>query len=237
MNETFQIISPIFTRVKKDGSHRVIFNLKKLNESVSYYHFKMDTVETALKLMTENYYMTSLDLKNAYYSIPIAEEHQKYLEFVWNNQLYAFTCLPMGLSSSPRIFTKLMKPFFTTLRSKFGYKYINYIDDSLYFGDTYKECEQITLTAAQLLTSVGFTIHPEKSAVQPTLVIEYLGFLLNSTKMTVKLIDKKAIRIFDICKQFFSKDKVFTIRQLSFRWVLAFMFYWGRIWSTSLPPY
>ena len=27
-----QVISPIFTRPKKDGSHRVIFNLKRLNE-------------------------------------------------------------------------------------------------------------------------------------------------------------------------------------------------------------
>ena len=213
--ETCQVISPIFTRVKKDGSHRVIFNLKKLNESVSYHHFKMDTLETALKLMTENCFMTSLDLKNAYYSIPIAKEHQKYLKFVWNNELYAFTCLPMGLSSSPRIFTKLMKPVFATLRSKFGYKCISYIDDSLYFGDTYNECEQVTFTAAQFLTSVGFTIHPEKSAVKPTQIVEYLGFLLNSTKMIVKLTDKKALRIIDVCKQFFSKDTVFTIRQVS----------------------
>ena len=213
--ETCRVISPIFTRVKKDGSHRVIFNLKKLNESVSYHHFKMDTLETALKLMTENCFMTSLDLKNAYYSIPIAKEHQKYLKFVWNNELYAFTCLPMGLSSSPRIFTKLMKPVFATLRSKFGYKCISYIDDSLYFGDTYNECEQVTFTAAQFLTSVGFTIHPEKSAVKPTQIVEYLGFLLNSTKMIVKLTDKKALRIIDVCKQFFSKDKVFTIRQVS----------------------
>ena len=60
--EKSQVISPIFTRGKKDSSHRVIFNLKKLNESVSYHHFKMDTLETALKLMTENCFMTSLDL-------------------------------------------------------------------------------------------------------------------------------------------------------------------------------
>ena len=39
LNETYQVISPIFTRAKKDGSHRIIFNLKKLNESVSYHQF------------------------------------------------------------------------------------------------------------------------------------------------------------------------------------------------------
>ena len=37
------------------------------------------------------------DLNDAYYSVPMALEHQKYLKFVWWNQLYAFTCLPMDL--------------------------------------------------------------------------------------------------------------------------------------------
>jgi len=36
--EKGQVTSPIFTRPKKDGSHRVIFNLNKLNESVSHHH-------------------------------------------------------------------------------------------------------------------------------------------------------------------------------------------------------
>ena len=74
--EDGQVISPIFVRPKKDGSHRVIFNLKRLNEAVSYHHFKMDTLETAIKLMRPGCYMTSIDLKDAYYSIPIAPEHQ-----------------------------------------------------------------------------------------------------------------------------------------------------------------
>ena len=108
-HEDGQVISPIFTRPKKDGSHSVIFNLKKLNESVTYHHFKMDTLETAIRLMRPGCYMTSIDLKDAYYTIPIAEEHQKYLKFIWRDQLCAFTSLPMGLTSSPRIFTKGLK--------------------------------------------------------------------------------------------------------------------------------
>ena len=44
------IISNIFVRPKKDGSYRMILNLKPLNEFVDYHHFKMDTFQTALKL-------------------------------------------------------------------------------------------------------------------------------------------------------------------------------------------
>ena len=131
-HEDGHVISPIFTRPKKDGSHRVIFNLKKLNESVTYHHFKMDTLETAIRLMRPGCYMTSIDLKDAYYSIPIAEEHQKYLKFIWRDQLYAFTSLPMGLTSSPRIFTTVLKPVFSYLRSPFGHICLGYIDDSSY---------------------------------------------------------------------------------------------------------
>ena len=51
-HESGEFISPIFTTPKKDGSHRVIFNLKALNAYVTHYHFKMDTLETAIRLMT-----------------------------------------------------------------------------------------------------------------------------------------------------------------------------------------
>ena len=68
--------------------------------------------------------MTSIDLRDAYYSIPVSPTYRKYLKFIWRDQLYQFTCLPMGLSSSPRIFTKIMKPVFAHLRSEWGHCYM-----------------------------------------------------------------------------------------------------------------
>jgi hypothetical protein len=73
----------------------------------------MDTLAAILSLVTPEVYTASIDLeylKHAYYTIPIAEEQRKFLQFVWNEQLYEFCVLPMGLTSSPRIFTKVMKP-------------------------------------------------------------------------------------------------------------------------------
>ena len=57
--------------------------------------------------------MASFDLKHAYYTIPFAAEHRKYLKFVWGGQLYEFQSLPLGLTSSPRIFTKIMNTLIT----------------------------------------------------------------------------------------------------------------------------
>ena len=66
--ETGQVVSPIFVREKKDGSHRMMLNLKSLNENIKYKKFKMVTVQTALQLITQNSYFASIDLWNAYYS-------------------------------------------------------------------------------------------------------------------------------------------------------------------------
>ena len=127
--------------------------------------------------------MTSIDLKDAYYSIPIAEEHQKYLKFIWRDQLYAFTSLSMGLTSSPRIFTKVLKPVLSYFRSQFGHTCLGYIDDSFYLEDGYTECEEATLHTIQLFVSLGFRIHPGKSVIIPTQILESLGFILNSIVM------------------------------------------------------
>ena len=130
-----QFVSNIFLRPKKDGSMRTIINLKGLNEFIVYHHFKMETFEYALSLIRPNCYLASIDLKDAYFTIPMAEEHRKYLRFQWRNKLWQFTCLCFGLSSAPRIFTKVMKPATATLRN-LGHISANYIDDSLLIGDT-----------------------------------------------------------------------------------------------------
>ena len=56
-----------------------------------------------------SYFMGSIDLEDAYFSIPIHKSSRKYLRFKFLNKLYEFTCLPFGLNISPYIYTKLMK--------------------------------------------------------------------------------------------------------------------------------
>ena len=60
-----EYVSNIFVRPKKDSTYRMILNLKRLNESVVYHHFKMSTLQSAVQLMTKNCYMASIDWKDA----------------------------------------------------------------------------------------------------------------------------------------------------------------------------
>ena len=80
---------------------RVILNLKNLNEHVTYEHCKMETRQMAARLITKDCFMASVDLKQAYFMVRIAEEHKKYLKFQWRGKLYQFTALPNGLACAP----------------------------------------------------------------------------------------------------------------------------------------
>ena len=98
----------------------------------------METLRTALQLIRRNCFFGKMDLKEAFFSVSIYE-FRKYLKFIWQVKLYAFTCLPNGLSTASRIFTKVLKPMFSTLR-KLGHTNVAYIDDSLLQSDTFEGC-------------------------------------------------------------------------------------------------
>ncbi|KAK3106325.1 hypothetical protein FSP39_017740 [Pinctada imbricata] len=208
-----EYISNIFIRPKKDGSHRIIFNVKDLNETIEYHHFKMDTLKSAIQMMTRDCWFASVDLKDAYYSVLIDRNHRKYLRFLWQDCCYQFRCLPMGLTSSPRVFTKLLKPVFAMLRQN-GFNSVIYIDDTCLHGRTYEECNNNILNTVTMLDNLGFTVHPEKSVLKPVQEISFLGFLLDSTKMIVKLLPEKKQELKQECLNFMKKREA-TIRQLA----------------------
>ena len=205
-----EVISPIFTRQKKDGTHRMILNLSRLNSTVSYYHFKMETLMTALTLITKDCFMASIDLKDAYYSVPIFSEHKKFLRFFWRGNLFEFNVLPNGLSPGPRWFTKLMKPVFALLR-KDGHTSTSFLDDSLLVADTKDNCMKNVEDTAGLLTKLGFIIHPTKSIFEPTTQIQYLGVVIDSVTMKVTLTPERKLHLKSGCL------KLITIRQCTIR--------------------
>lgn len=211
-HEVGEVISSIFTTPKKDGSYRMILNLKKLNTEVTYHHFKMDTLATALRLMSDNCFMASIDLKDAYYSVPIHDKFCKYLRFEWKGNLYQFVCLPNGLAMAPRKFTKLMKPIYALLRQQ-GHISSSFLDDSLLIGDTEEECQANVLATVDLMRKLGFVIHPSKSVFIPSKEIQYLGVILNSETMTVRLTKQRADSIKADCMHLLKNGQRVTIRQ------------------------
>ena len=208
-----QVISPIFLREKKNGEFRLVLNLEKLNRYIPYKHFKMENFEQAISLINQGDFLASVDLRHAYYSVKIAEEQQKFLCFTWQGVTYQFTCLPNGISEGPRLFTKLMKPIFASLRQA-GYIITSFIDDTLICSHSYSGCLQAIQATISLLQRLGFFINVEKSVLTPTQCIEYLGNIINTKTMTVSLPERRLLKIRTGCAHLLRQD-ITPIREVA----------------------
>ena len=102
-----QFVSRIFIVKKANGGNRLIIDLSYLNSFISKVHFRMEGVRDLKAMLQTNDFMASIDLADAFYSIPLHPISRNYVTFELNNQRYAFNVLSFGLSSSPRIFRKI----------------------------------------------------------------------------------------------------------------------------------
>lgn len=208
-----QFISNIFLRPKSDGSSRLILNLKTLNKYVSNKHFKIEDYKTVTKLIRQDCFMATLDLKDAYFLVSINKKYRKYLRFYFKGSLYQFNCLPFGLNCAPRVFTKIMKPVISLLRSK-GLVSNLYLDDFLLLGESFEECQKNVLVTQDTLTKLGFIINFKKSSLVPRQSCIYLGFKYDTKEFTVSLPEEKISRLIRLT-QTFKEKTVFKIRDFS----------------------
>ena len=154
----------------------------------------MDSIETAMNLVTKGCWMASIDLKDAYYTVKIDKNFQKYLKFWYNNKLYKYRAYANGLSSCPRKFTKLLKPILCDLRQR-GYTICAYLDDLLLISTSYTHCCMSVIETIKIFDKHGFVVHPEKSAFIPQRSITFLGFNLNSETVKITLKTDKITKI------------------------------------------
>ena len=120
----------------------------------------MEAITSILKLVTPNIYLTKTDLKDAYYTIPILEEHQKYLKFANKDHLYKFTCLPNGYCHGLRKFTKVLKPPLSKLRLN-KITIAAYLDDCLNMDKSERTSWENTKIIVNTFQNLGFIVHPE----------------------------------------------------------------------------
>ena len=83
-----QFLSSLFLVTKKDAGYRPVINLKKLNRYIPYEHFKMEGIFLLKQVLQKNDYMCKIDLKDAYFAVPLHSSSQKYIRFKWKGNLY-----------------------------------------------------------------------------------------------------------------------------------------------------
>ena len=119
-----------------------------------------------------------------------------------------------GYSDAMRIFTKILKHIYANLWQK-GHLPFVFVHGSYLQGDT--EIEGLeNVEAIILLKYLGFTIHETKSPQKqkPTKQIEFLDFVIDSTKMIVTISKEKMIAITNKIKRLM-RTTFPTVRQFA----------------------
>jgi len=175
----------------------------------------MEHVEFVTEIVTKNDWFCSIDLSDAYFSIPVAKSDWKYLKFYWDGKLYSYTVLVFGLSVAPRLFTKICKPVLAHIRGKLGVRCSLYIDDMILMHSNRDTLVKQVSDICNVLSNLGFTINKDKSSFNPTRQIKHLGMCIDSEKLTLSIPFDKGSSLVNKCQEVLSKANCISIRKVA----------------------
>ena len=186
--------SRLFLVLKATGEWRPIIDLSSLNVFVHCPSFTMEMPRSILGALHQGQWLTSLDLKDAYFLIGIDPADRRYLRFCHNGTTWQFTVLPFGLSMSPRVFTKILKPVLAFAHLHWV-KLHMYIDDWLLNAGTHQEALEQTSWLKSLCRKLGLVLNLEKSDLIPSQVAgDRAGHSCRPGKAVTQEDDQLAIR-------------------------------------------
>ena len=178
---TLGFYSRLFLVRKATGEWRPILDLSSLNVFVHCPSFTMETPQSILRALQQGQWFTSLDLKDAFFHIGIHPADRRYLRFCHNGTAWHFTVLPFGLSTSPRVFTKILKPVLAYAHLHRVKLLHMYIDDWLLNPGTHQEALEQSSWLKSLCQKLGLVLNLEKSDLIPSQVATYLGIELDTS--------------------------------------------------------
>ncbi|CAI7899682.1 unnamed protein product [Closterium sp. NIES-53] len=161
-------------------SRRMCGDYRGLNKVTASDRYPMPMAEEIFDQLHGSWVFSTLDLRQGFNQIPIAEEDKRKTAFHGPDGLYEWNYMPFGLRNASAVFQRVMD---TVLREVKGAAY--YIDDVIIFSpDSERHVEDIeaTLTAIQ---AAGLTCHPGKCRFGHSSVA-YLGFEVAGGELSIQ---------------------------------------------------
>lgn len=199
-------VSPLglVTKILSDGSekHRVVFDKSRcVNLHLEKLKVTLSHLEKGLEVTEEYEYQSVFDLASCYYHVKIYEPHQTFLGAAFVNELgkkvyFIYQHLPFGLASAVHTITKIFKPILAYVHCK-GFKLSIYIDDRRFLARNMTESNKFREIIFEVLIKAGWQISLEKSdgPNEASFCKEYLGFVVDSEKMEVRLSEEKVEKL------------------------------------------
>ncbi|KAK4811029.1 hypothetical protein QYF61_015733 [Mycteria americana] len=149
--------SPIWPVRKSNGEWRLTVDYRGLNEvtpPLSAAVPDMLELQYELESKAAKWYAT-IDIANAFFSIPLAAECRPQFAFTWRGVQYTWNRLPQGWKHSPTICHGLIQ---TALEQGEAPEHLQYIDDIIVWGNTAEEVFEKGKKIVQILLKAGFAI-------------------------------------------------------------------------------
>ncbi|KAK4806208.1 hypothetical protein QYF61_001131 [Mycteria americana] len=160
--------------VRKPNSqeYRLVQDLREINAQTVDVHPVVPNPYTLLASIPENnMYFTVLDLKDAFFCIPVDEQSQLIFAFGWESpntgrktQLY-WTVLPQGFKKTPTLFGNVLAKELEQWQCNNGHiTLLQYVDDLLIGSSNDSECFEATISLLNFLGLAGYRISKKKKA-------------------------------------------------------------------------
>ena len=171
--------SRLFLVEKASGGWRPVIDLSPFNALVQQTPFKMEAASSVLLSVRKGDFLASIDLKDAYFQIPVHTSSRKWPRFVSDGTVHQFRVLCFGLSTSPQVFTRVFAAVLAWAHAR-GVRLLRYLDDWLVLASTEARVRQHVRDLLSLCNSLGIVLNREKSDLNPSQLLEYLGMTIDT---------------------------------------------------------
>ena len=169
--------SPVLLVKKNGGEFRFCFDGRSLNEVTKKDSYPLPLVDDILKMLSNAKFISSIDLKSAFWQIPLDEESREKTAFsIPGRGLFHFKVLPFGLSNSAQITQRLMDRLFF---AKYSEKIFVYLDDIIITSSTFSEHIQLLSEVHERLSKAKLTVNIQKCHFFRN-SLKYLGYIVDS---------------------------------------------------------
>ncbi|CAB0042650.1 unnamed protein product [Trichogramma brassicae] len=156
--------APVIVK-KADGSNRFCIDYRDLNKVTKKDAYPVQNIDAILDKLRRARYITTIDLKSAYFQIAMEESSKKYTAFaVPGAGLFQFTRLAFGLTNAPMTFQRLIDALFGPECEPFVF---GYLDDIVIVTETFEQHLVWLEKVLERLNSAGLTINRKKVRVLP----------------------------------------------------------------------
>jgi hypothetical protein len=170
--------SPVLLVRKAQGEYRFCFDGRRLNEVTKHDSYPLPRIDRILSLLRDAQYISSLDLRKAFWQIPLAEGSREKTAFaVQGRGLFQFKVVPFGLRNSAQTQQGLMAPF-SAHNLNLTSSSIR-IDNLIITTSDFESHCALLREVLERLKKANLTVNIEKSKFFQT-SLKYLGYVIDS---------------------------------------------------------